>query len=161
MEFLTGAPVWVWPLLAGLTLLGLQSTRERSTRVQLVCILPLLGLLGLRTVLALPVGLSIWAGFLAGYALATLLGFRLQGRWILNRQGNTVMLAGEWLTLITIMVVFWANFLRGVLQAVAPGQLAELSFVLPFTLVLGISSGLFLGRALRVIRADQSNSGSG
>jgi len=38
------------------------------------------------------------------------------------------------------------------LQAVAPEQLWELSFVLPFTLVLGVCSGLFLGRALRVIR---------
>jgi hypothetical protein len=161
MEFFTGAPVWVWPLLAGLVLLGLQSTRERSTKVQWVWILPLLGLLGLRTVLALPVGLSAWVGFLAGYALATLVGFRLQERWIINRQGNTVTLAGEWLTLITIMATFWANFLRGVLQAAAPVQLTEPSFVLPFTLVLGICSGLFLGRAARVIRADQSNTASG
>lgn len=153
MEFLIGAPYWVWPLLAGLIVLGLQSTRQRSTKVRLVWIMPLLGLLGLRTVLALPVGPIAWGGFLIGYALATLYGFRLQKRWVLSRQGNSVLLAGEWLTLITIMVTFWATFLRGVLDAVAPETLTQLSFVLPFTLVLGLCSGLFLGRALRVIKA--------
>jgi len=152
MEFLTGAAFWVWPLLAGLVLLGLQSSRERTTKVQLVCILPLLGLLGLRTAMSQPVGASAWIGFFVGYGIAILLGFKLQQRWTISRQGNAVTLAEEWLTLVTLLVIFGANFLTGALQAVAPEKLWELSFVLPFTLVLGICSGLFLGRALRVIR---------
>jgi len=161
MDFLTGAPIWVWPLLAGLVVLGLQSTRRRSTKVYWVCILPFLGLLAMRTVLALPFAPVAWFGFLTGYGLATLAGFRLQSRWIISRQGNSVILAGEWLTLITILVTFWSNFLRGVLAVVAPEQLAELSFVVPFTFVLGICSGLFMGRALRVVRSGQANTGSG
>lgn len=49
---LTGTPVWVWPLFAGLVFVGLRATRTRFVPVWLVYVLPLLGVLSMRALAA-------------------------------------------------------------------------------------------------------------
>jgi uncharacterized membrane protein len=68
----------------------------------------------------------------------------------LGREGNKVQLAGEGLTLVVMMVIFWANFAGGIRQAVAPDVYTSSVFHIVFVTLIATCSGSFLGRALRV-----------
>ncbi len=151
-QFLTGAPIWVWPLLVILILVGLRARKERSAPVLLIYGMPALGLLGLRSVAALPAETWIWALFAVGYGLGCWGGYVLQRRWLLGRDGRVVQLAGEDLTLTVMMIMFWANFAVGVLQAVAPQLHGSNLFHVIFVGVLACAGGSFAGRAFRVWR---------
>jgi len=54
MRILTSAPLWVWPLLAVLILVGWRSRQERTIPLAIVYLLPAIGLLTLPALLALP-----------------------------------------------------------------------------------------------------------
>lgn len=151
-QFLTGAPVWVWPLLVVLILVGLRARKERFAPVLLIYGMPALGLLGLRSVAALPAETWIWALFAVGYGLGCWGGYVLQRRWLLGRDGSMVQLAGEDLTLTVMMIMFWANFAVGVLQAVAPQLYGSSLFHVIFVGILACAGCSFAGRALRVWR---------
>ena len=56
VQVMTGAPLWVWPLLVVLVMGGARARRNRWVPVGMVYALPLLGVLGPRTVLSLPAG---------------------------------------------------------------------------------------------------------
>lgn len=152
-QFLTGAPIWVGPLLALLIFVGLRARQARSVPVLLIYLLPLLGILSLRAVASLPAGNWIWMIFLVLYGAGLWAGHRLQARWVLGRTGRMVQLAGENLTLLLMMAVFWANFLGGVLLAVAPDIYGNAMFQTGFTALLALAAGIFAGRALFVWRA--------
>lgn len=117
-------PLWVWLLLAGLIALGLRSSRNRTSPAWLMILPSALVVLGLRSLIALQVSPLVWALFAIAYGLGVLLGLRLQPRWTVARSGPTVMLRGEYLTLILMLALFGVNFALGMAQAVAPaGQL--------------------------------------
>lgn len=150
---LTGAPVWVWPLLVVLIILGLRSTKQRRVPVWLIYAMPLLALTSFGKVIALsqlPFGLQ---GYLAGYALGILGGWIGQGHWLISKQGGLAEIRGEWFTLLAVMTIFWANFVQGVLTAIAPDLLNAPLYTPLFALIIGIPGGFFLGRTLRTITA--------
>lgn len=151
-QFITGAPIWVWPLLALLIFVGMRARLTRMVPVALIYLLPLLGIMPLRSIAALPAGAWIWLIFGAGYVAGVWLGHHLQARWVLGREGHMVQVAGESLTLGLMMIVFWANFVGGVLQAVAPETYANPIFQGMFAAALAVTAGTFAGRALRVWR---------
>jgi hypothetical protein len=70
-QLITGAPVWVWPLCVVLVLVGLRARRERLAPAGLIYALPLLGLMAVRSVMALPAAGAIWLVFGLAYALGT------------------------------------------------------------------------------------------
>lgn len=148
---LAGAPVWVWPLLVLLLVLGWRSSRTRRTPMLLVYALPLLGIMTLGSLRALPEPSVVWTGFGIGYVLAAMICFRLQRRWTLERSRSFVTLLGEWLTLTVIMIMFWANFASGFLQQVSPDTHASVPFLAAFSCAIGAASGSFLGRAVQVM----------
>ncbi len=149
-QLLTGAPIWVWPLLLVLILVGLRARKDRRAPAILIYALPLLGILALRSTAALPAASWIWVVFAAAYFLGGWGGHRLQAGWLLGREGKFVRLKGENLTLLVMMVVFWANFAGGFLQAVAPQVYGSVGFHMVFASILAMSAGSFAGRALRV-----------
>jgi hypothetical protein len=153
MTLLTNAPIWVWPLFVLLVFVGLRATRPRNAPVALFYGLPFLGLLGLRSLLALPApgwGLALWAIMLL---IGAALGYAAQRRWLIERTGKTVSLRPEWLTLIVVMILFWSNFATGVVRATAPQMLTTPGYIATLAIILGLSSGSFLGRAIRVARS--------
>lgn len=150
---LSGAPIWVWPLLVLLVVLGVRASRPRQTSVLLIFFLPLLGLITIRSVGALPHPSFAWIGFGVGYLAGLILGYALQGKWIVGRQGMNISLGGEWFTMLTMMLIFWMNFAGGVTKAIGPDLYASVGFSVAFALVVGWASGSFLGIALRVMRA--------
>ncbi|KEJ89387.1 hypothetical protein [Sulfitobacter donghicola] len=149
-QFITGAPVWVWPLLALLVFIGLRARHERRVPVFPLYILAALGVLGVRSTLSLPAESWIWGVFLVCYAFGGWCGFKVQKGWLLAHDGQRAHLAGESLTLCVLLLIFSANFIGGALQAVAPDVYADAMFHIAFALVLGTASGSFLGRALLI-----------
>jgi hypothetical protein len=152
----TGAPLWVWPLLAVLVLLGLRSTRSRVSPVLPFYLIPFLAILAVRAVAALHATPELWGLFAASYAMGAVLGWRVQPRWIMGRDDRRVALRGEALTLVTILTVFLANFALGTMQAVAPQVAAGTGFRAGFVLIVGLVAGLFLGRTLAILRAPRA-----
>lgn len=155
-QLLTGAPLWVWPLLALLVFTGLRARQERMAPVLLIYLMPLLGLLALRSVAGLPAGGWVWLVFGVFYCAGVWAGQALQARWILERRGRMVRLAGENLTLVVVMVVFWANYASGVLMTFAPEVLGNNVFQACFTVLVALATGSFAGRALCVWRGGKA-----
>jgi len=153
MTILGNAPVWVWPLLALLLFVGMRATKDRQVPVVLLYTLPLLGVMGARTIYAQGATLGVWAVFAAAWGLSGYLGYRFGCRWITARKGAHVHLRGEWLTLAAVMVLFWSNFAAGVLQAVAPNMLVGIGAMI-FGAVLALASCQFAGRAWAVFRTQ-------
>ena len=75
---------------------------------------------------------------------------------IIEKSDRRVAVKGEVLTFIMLMTIFWMNFAGGVLSAVAPEVMASMPAIALLASIGGIVSGLFAGRALRVLRAPVS-----
>lgn len=155
-NILTNAPVWIWPLLILLILIGLRASKDRSAPIWLICSLPLLGLLSLNAVNGLTPNPGIWLVFALLYLLGAVLGLGFQRRIILEKTASRVTLRGEWLTLVVLMAIFWMNFVGGFLNAVFPAVYASWVFHAIFAAAAGLSAGSFMGRAVAAIKAPVS-----
>lgn len=154
VSIVLGAPVWVWPLLALLVWVGLRASRQRSTHVYSIYLMPLLGLISIASIARLPEPQRVWAFYATAYLVGAGVGYLLQARWLLGRRGTQVTLAGEWLTFSAVMTVFFANFCAGTLKALNPDMYADPLFLSVFPATVALMSGTFLGRALRVAVAS-------
>ena len=149
-SILSGAPLWVWPLLVFLIYFGLKATRTRTVAAWPLYVLPLLGLLSLNAVNGLSPNTVIWVVFGLAYIVGGSAGFQFQRGIVSQKAYATVTLAGEWVTLLVLMIVFWMNFLGGVMRVIAPDIFASAGFHQVFAAVAGLAAGSFLGRAIRV-----------
>jgi len=156
MEILTKTPVWVWPLFVLLVVIGLRAAHDRWVPATVIYFLPLLGLLSINNMLALPNQVVVWVLFIAVYALGLLFGVRLQGAWLLGRKGHRIHVSGEWVTMTTIVAVSLASFFNGLLVAIAPEVVALPAVYLGLTALKGFISGIFIGRAICVWRFMQA-----
>lgn len=152
----SGAPVWVWPLLVLLIVLGLRASRTRTAPVILYLLLPLLGILSLRAVNALPAAQTIWAFFGVAALLGAYGGFLFQRKRVISKSQGRVTLKGEWLTMFVLMLIFWMQFVSGVIKSVSPETYASGNFHMVFASVAGLVAGTFIGRALCLIMAPNA-----
>lgn len=150
-QILSGAPLWIWPLLLLLVLLGLHASRTREMLILPFFAMPLIGLTNVPTLLAQNQPERAFLVWGLAYVCGALIGFTLQGRWILWRRGLRAKVAGEWLSLAVMMLLFWANFANGLLDALAPEVTALATYGIGFPALLGLASGTFLGRPLRIV----------
>jgi len=150
LSILMGAPLWVWPLLVFLIYFGLKATRQRTAASWPIYLLTMLGLLSVNAVNTLPAAGYIWIVFGLAYLGGAIGGSRFQKTIIREKVGTKVTFAGEWLTFVVIMIVFWMNFAGGVFKAIAPDIYNGSPFHIAFATIAGLAAGSFLGRALRV-----------
>ncbi|MEM1162345.1 MAG: hypothetical protein AAGJ28_15545 [Pseudomonadota bacterium] len=151
------APVWVWPLLAMLVLLGLRATRTRRVPLLLIYMMPLLMLISIDRVAALVQTYPGLAGYVSGLSIGALIGLRCQRRWLIQKSGRHATLRGEWGTLIGMMVIFWANFAEGVLKVGRPDILQSPSFTPLFAAIIAAAGGFFLGRMILTMMAPDTS----
>lgn len=149
---LKNAPVWVWPLLCFLIVIGWISSRDRKSSIYIYYFLPFIGFTGFGSIASLSFPIVAWGGFLIGYLLGSIVGYRKQANWVISKDGNALQLKGEWFTMLAVMVTFWMNFVSGTVKAVSPSAHGSPVFVLLFVCIVGIASGTFLGRSLKIIR---------
>jgi len=147
---LTGAPIWVWPLLVVLITLGLLASKSRTRPSLPIYLYWLLGFISLNAVNSLAPAPLVWAAFGAAYLLGAGLGYQFQRRIIIGKSAGRVSLKGEWLSMGVFMMIFWMNFVGGVISAISPDAYASSAYHCVFATVAGMAAGSFIGRALRV-----------
>ncbi len=146
-------PLWVAPLFIGLLFLGLRATKQRKIPLAISYSLPLLALISLQSLAQLPDQLFVWSAYALAYMGGLTIGYRLQARWIIAKQSPFVEVDAEWLTLITMMMIFWLSFAVGITRAVAPDLLTNIAVEVALAGVLSFAGGSFAGRALRILRS--------
>jgi len=149
---LTGAPIWVWPLLVLLLTLGFIASKSRSRPYIPIYFFWLFGGLSLNAVNSLAPAPMIWGAFGLAYLLGAAFGCRFQDRIIIAKSKTRITLKGEWLSMIVLMTIFWMNFVGGVVQAISPDAYASNGFHALFAIIAGLASGTFIGRAIAVYR---------
>jgi hypothetical protein len=143
-------PLWIFPLLFGLIMLGLRASRDRSVTPVLVYAMPLLGLLSLNRALSLGASEAAIAALLLAYGAGAVWGYRAQAAWTVGRDARRVQLRGEWVTMGTILGLFVLNFATGMVQGMAPALADGTGFAFSFGVIAGALSGSLAGRAVRV-----------
>jgi len=150
LQFIAGAPLWVWPLLVLLIMIGLRATRRRTTPALLFYLLPLLVAINLVRLFRLDPVPGVWAAYFLAYAIGAAAGAAMQKHWLLACGRTWIELKGEWVTLLTVMVIFWSNYLFGVLNAIRPDLAMQAKVQIEIFTPVGFFAGTLLGRALRV-----------
>lgn len=146
-----GAPIWVWPLFVVLLVIGFLAMRNRSSSALPYFFYPLFGLSAFNAVTGLAHVPTNWLVFGGGYLIGLVLAFRWQDGLILEKTGLRMQLKGERITLLVLMVIFFSNFVNGVIEAVSPQLREALGFTIVFAGLISVCSGSFTGRALRVV----------
>ena len=149
-----GPPIWVWFLLAYLVFIGVKSLKTRRVPIFVFYLTPFLGLLSIRTIGNLDHSAMAWSVFGTIYILSAIGFYIWQKRNLLERHKRHVVIRGEWVSLASFMLIFWANFVHGVLTIVSPSTYQSIAFVALFSALLGLVSGSFLGRPLSNILSN-------
>jgi hypothetical protein len=156
VQILTHTPVFVWALLAGLLALGLMQARTRRVGLGRAVTLPVLFLgLGLWSLLpgisALPAVAAVW---LVALALGTAAGRRTPQApgtaWLAEERH--FLMPGSWIPMAFIVLIFALRYSSSVALALHPEWRASFSVQAPLALVLGLLTGLSVGRTLELLR---------
>lgn len=151
LDILAHTPVWVWIVFGALILLGLQQSRTRDVSIARATILPvvmiLLSLSGVIGAFGLvPYALVAWA---AGVGLSlTLAGKAVAVRGASrSTQPGHLRIPGSFIPVMLIIAVFITKYAAGVALAINPSLAANTAVAVTLSLVYGVFSGLFWGRA--------------
>jgi hypothetical protein len=156
LQILSHTPLWVWAVLGAITTLGMTQLKARQVPRWRVMALPaVLLLLGLGSMgagfRAHPAAAALWLGALVAMALA---GQRMADRsgavWLAGIQ--RLQLPGSPLPLVMALSIFCLRYVNGVATAMHPALTALPQWQWPLALIFGAMSGLFMGRALGLLR---------
>lgn len=151
LAILQHTPIWVFVLFAILFRLGLQQTRERTVGLVRASLLPLamvaLSVSGIGSALGgTALAYACWgAGLALAVASSFLLGWRRSARYL--PESRSFVLAGSWLPLAMMLLVFCTKYGVAVTLAMHPALRQAEGFVTSVGLVYGLFSGVFLSRA--------------
>ena len=151
---ISGTPVWVWGLLAGLVVLGLLQARTRTIHELRLAFLPF-------AIAAYSLfGLTLLFGFSAAGAIAWLAGLatsfgagialgRLSGARYL-RETRRYVVPGSWIPLAVILAIFLSRYVVAVSLAMHPDLRQAATFAVAASLAYGLLGGYFPARAARI-----------
>jgi hypothetical protein len=160
MEILSRTPVWVWGLLAALLAWGIAQSRDRLVAPSRLLLLPIVLLaLGLSSMaagfVALPAAAALWLAALAGGATWSAgRAVRRGTQW--RPDTRRLQLPGSWLPMLLIVVIFSLRYITSVGMAINPAWRTAPGVLLPLALLYGGLSGLFIGRALVLLRLTRT-----
>ena len=156
---LRGTPPWVWGLLAGLLALGFSQARDRTASVTRIAVMPVamtvFALWGLVTAFGASVMFAAVVATWLGAALVPALAIGLRGRPDGVRyepEARRFSLPGSWVPMALIAGIFLTKYAVGVELALQPNRVLDTAFALTVAAVYGVFSGIFTGRALRLLR---------
>ncbi|PUA27508.1 MAG: hypothetical protein B0W54_13130 [Cellvibrio sp. 79] len=161
LQILSHTPFWVFGLLLGLIILGLQQTRNRQVKLWLAYLLPtgmvILSLVGVVSNFgAQVISLSLW---LSGLALMTFLGYKLFAindvRYLAS--SYQFYIPGSWIPLLVILAIFFTKYVVAVLYALNNPITSQVAFMPILCLAYGGFSGYFVSRALCLVRASRNS----
>ena len=155
-QILIKTPFWVWGLLAGLLVIGFIQSRNSTVDLRRVIVLPL-GMAGLSmhstlsTFGASPLVLGLWLATALVLVLAvSQLPVPAGARY--DSASRQFQLPGSWLPMALIMGIFLTKYAVGVSLAMHPELKFQVNFSLVIAMLYGFFSGVFAGRAIRLLR---------
>lgn len=156
LKIIQHTPIWVWFVLAVLLMLGFRQSRprclSRAALLPLPIVMPLLAVYGL--VGAFGWHVSALGGWLAGFAAALLMLRVLPAMPKVQHCGNgRVQVAGSWWPLVWMLAFFSIRYGMGVAAARAWPIMNHFAWAVANGVALGVLSGLFALRNLRILRA--------
>jgi len=170
MSVLLKAPIWVWPLLAVLILLGVRSARPRTLSRAAVFVWPVIMItLSVNGVVSTyGANAAAWeswlCGFVAGIAIGGIFGPGA-GAVRYNAQTRRFDVPGSWMPLVLMLMLFCTRFAIGVANARFPQIVGTPGFLATVGLALGTCSGAFAARSIAVMTAKRpsrrANGGTG
>ena len=156
---LKGTPTWVWGLLAGLAVLGYTQARDRTASLLRIAIMPVV-----------MTTLSIW-GMVSAFGNSPMFGWvtltwMFAGAVMLALIGvqdapkgttydplsRTFFMHGSLVPMALILGIFLTKYIVGVDTAMNPGLARDSQYMLVVGGLYGLFSGVFAGRALRLIK---------
>ncbi|HSW16309.1 MAG TPA: DUF6622 family protein [Ramlibacter sp.] len=156
LQIVSFTPLWVWGLLAALLVLGLSQTRDRSASLKRIVIMPVamtaFSLWGTISAFgATAAVLGIWSVAAAVLLLAVMLCFG-PAQAAYDAKTRLFQLPGSWVPMALIAGIFVTKYAAGVAMAMRPELKFDLTFALALATVYGAFSGMFAGRAARLLR---------
>ena len=150
MQIAQAAPIWVWPLLIGLIVLGISRMRDREMPVWRLMLLPAaLTVSTLVTLLLGGLGVSGLIAVVSGLGLGLAVGWMTMRAVTARRlAGNRVLVRGEVVSLIAILVIFASRFVAGAMTAMAPDLMEMAGVGELFVAVPVFCAGVMAARAL-------------
>jgi hypothetical protein len=153
-QIIQHTPLWVWGILAGLTLLGLLQWRDHEmTRVRLLMAPLGLGaysLWGAAAVFGIGAAAAWLAGLLLAFALNTTLQWPRQVAVLAD--GRFALKASPW-PLLLMWAIFLLRYVLAVKLVFQPALAQQAAWAIAAPLAYGTLSGLFAARAWRVLQS--------
>jgi uncharacterized membrane protein len=152
-------PIWVWGLLAALIALGLSQARARSASRARIAIMPLamtaFAVWGMFAAFgSSPLfgdAVLVWL-FAASTALALVAPMRAPRGTSFDATTRSFALPGSWVPMVLILAIFLVKYVVGVDLAMQPTLARDMGYTLMVAGLYGLSSGVFAGRAARLLR---------
>jgi hypothetical protein len=150
-------PVWVWGLLAALLALGYSQARQRTASLARIALMPLgmtgFSLWGVVSAFGAAPQFAAIAGVWVAMA-ALLFALIAPGRAAGSYDAQTRMfsLPGTLVPLALILAIFLTKYGVGVELAMQPHLVRDGTFTLTVAAIYGAFSGIFAGRAARLLR---------
>jgi uncharacterized membrane protein len=156
-QILSGTPTWVWGLLAGLIALGVSQARDRSASLGRIALMPVamtaFSIYG--TVSTFSHSLMLSSVLMTWGVLAAIV-FSIVGKGQAagNYDAATRMfkLPGSWVPMALILGIFATKYVANVALAIHPELVNDGAFSLTQAALYGVFTGLFTGRAARLVR---------
>ena len=161
IEILKRTPSWVFVLFFVLLAFGYYQSKDRVVNRNKVTILPavmvVLSFYGVLSVFgSTPFALSSW---LAGVAITVYLGLKFANSSGVSfaTETRSFSVPGSWLPLALMMAIFFTKYAVGVILARKFPIAGELAFIGSISLIYGLLSGVFLARAVAILRTAREN----
>jgi hypothetical protein len=156
VQILTHTPPWVFALFFGLAYLGFVQARDRQVSRYRLGILPvvMLGLsfFGVWSTFGSSLGaLAAWAGAVLAVVAGSLALAPPRGVAYCRASGRFT-LPGSWVPLLLMMGIFFTKYTVAVVLAFNPHAATSTASAAAICALSGVFSGVFLARALRVVR---------
>jgi hypothetical protein len=152
-------PRWVFVLLAALLALGIQQCFRRQATLVRVVTLPLV--MTMLAVSGVQAAFGAHALALPLWGVVTVVVAALVGRGAApagasyDAATRRFTLPGSVVPLLLILAVFSVKYTVGVMLGMDPSRAADPTFALGASVLYGVISGLFVGRALRLVRLSR------
>ncbi len=163
-----GTPIWVWGLLLVLLALGISQLADRRPSLRRVVLVPFamfgFAIYGMVSAfgsgpLSGPVALAWAASAIAATGL--MLQLRTPAGTSFDAATTSFWVPGSSVPLLLILGIFLTKYIVGIELALNPAQARDASFVLPVGLLYGAFNGIFVARAMRLLRLARQSADLG
>ena len=159
IQILKNTPIWVWAILVFLIYFGVKQTADRDVKRYAVLFAPVgFFIFGLVSMRQSSLSLTTWLIAIKVVSAFTYLIWRPTGGARYESQGDVLRLAGSKAPLIFMVGMFLLNYALNVFLALNPAAKTDVLWQVVPALILGASTGLYVGRAATLFRMNRVRS---